>query len=44
MGRGVVESRRTRHGQMAEVIRISNIQENEFRSRGGARWPRFTGP
>ena len=35
VGRGVVESRRTRYGQRAEVIRDNNIRENECRSREG---------
>ena len=44
MGCGVVENRRTRHRQMAEVIRDSNIREAKEPRRDeelpwtGARW------
>ena len=34
MGRGVVESRHTWHGQVAEVIRVSNIRSRRKLQRG----------
>ena len=42
MGRGVAEFVRAPHKQTTEVARVSNVQEKEGRSWGGARWPRFT--